>query len=106
MVTLSLKKRARPTLAEWPKRGGFLGVSAKAQGESGVCASPEKDRNEGLRASPKTTNLISMPLTPLGEKVLACWRRIPEFWPMVELLECQVMPDHFHGLLFVKEAST
>ena len=45
-----------------------------------------------------------MPLTPLGEKVLSCWRRIPEFWLMVELLECQVMPDHFHGLLFVKGA--
>ena len=116
MVTLSLKKRARPTLAEWPKRGGFLGISAKAQGESGVCASREtdrneglhaslkRDRNEGLRASLETTKLISMSLTPLGEKVLACWRRIPEFWPMVELLECQVMPDHFHGLLFVKEA--
>ena len=44
-----------------------------------------------------------MSLTPLGEKVLSCWRRIPEFWPMIELLECQVMPDHFHGLIFVKE---
>ena len=75
MVTLSLKKRARPTLAEWPKY-----------------------------ASPETAKLLSMPLTPLGEKVLACWNRISEFWPMVKLLECQVMPDHFHGLLFVEEA--
>jgi len=58
---------------------------------------------EWARASPETAK-IYMPLTPLGEKVLSCWRRIPEFWPMVELLECQVMPDHFHGLLFVKGA--
>ena len=75
MVTLSLKKRARPTLAEWPKY-----------------------------ASIETAKLLSMPLTPLGEKVLVCWKRISEFWPMVKLLECQVMPDHFHGLLFVEEA--
>lgn len=75
MVTLSLKKRARPTLAEWPKY-----------------------------ASLETAKLLSMPLTPLGEKVLVCWKRISEFWPMVKLLECQVMPDHFHGLLFVEEA--
>jgi len=75
MVTLSLKKRARPTLAEWPKY-----------------------------ASIETAKFLSMPLTPLGEKVLVCWKRISEFWPMVKLLECQVMPDHFHGLLFVEEA--
>ena len=73
MITINLKERGRPVMAEWPR------------------ASPEKPR-------------VYMPLTPLGEKVLSCWRRIPEFWPMVELLECQVMPDHFHGLLFVKGA--
>ena len=73
MITINLKERGRPVMAEWP------------------------------RASPETAK-IYMPLTPLGEKVLSCWRRIPEFWLMVELLECQVMPDHFHGLLFVKGA--
>ena len=73
MITINLKERGRPVMAEWPR------------------ASAEKPR-------------VYMPLTPLGEKMLSCWRRIPEFWPMVELLECQVMPDHFHGLLFVKAA--
>ena len=76
MITICLKERGRPVLTAWPES----------------CALPETAKN------------ISMPLTSLGEKVLACWRRIPEFWPMVELLECQVMPDHFHGVLFVKES--
>lgn len=110
MITVSLKERGRPTLAEWPE---ILGVSAKAQnlpvagqalrlpGNGLFGASPETSL---FCASAETPKVISMPLTPLGEKVLACWRRIPEFWPMVELLECQVMPDHFHGLIFVKEA--
>ena len=40
--------------------------------------------------------------TPLGEAVADCWRQIPTFHPEVQLLECAVMPDHFHGLLFVR----
>ena len=92
MITVSLKERGRPTLAEWPE---ILGVSAKAQnlpvagqalrlpGNGLFGASPETSL---FCASAETPKVISMPLTPLGEKVLACWRRIPEFWPMVELL--------------------
>ena len=39
----------------------------------------------------------------IGRIVEACWREIPEQWPGVELIECQLMPDHFHGILFVKK---
>ena len=127
MITVSLKERGRPVLAEWPR---FLPVSVQAQNrpvseqaqalpifeQAQVLpifgqAQNRPDLGDILRqpgngpfcASPETAK-VYMPLTPLGEKVLSCWRRIPEFWPMIELLECQVMPDHFHGLLFVKEA--
>ena len=41
--------------------------------------------------------------TSLGSAVLACWRKIPAFWPQVSLIEAQLMPDHFHGVLFVRE---
>ena len=40
--------------------------------------------------------------SPLGEAVAACWRQIPSFHPEVQLLEFAVMPDHVHGLLFVR----
>lgn len=40
--------------------------------------------------------------TPLGESVEACWREIPHHHPEIQLLSCIVMPDHFHGLLFVR----
>ena len=40
--------------------------------------------------------------TPLGERVEACWREIPRHHPKIQLLSCVVMPDHFHGLLFVR----
>ena len=35
----------------------------------------------------------------LGDNVIACWYNIPHFHPTVEILDCEVMPDHFHGLL-------
>lgn len=40
----------------------------------------------------------------IGAAVLRCWREIPTRWPQVELIESQLMPDHFHGIVFVKEA--
>ncbi len=41
--------------------------------------------------------------TEMGQAVLDCWRKITDFWPQVSLIEAQLMPDHFHGILFVKE---
>lgn len=38
-------------------------------------------------------------LTDIGEAVDKCWQQIPSFYPNVELIEHQVMPEHFHGLL-------
>ena len=39
----------------------------------------------------------------LGQAALDCWRKITDFWPQVSLIEAQLMPEHFHGILFVKE---
>ena len=39
----------------------------------------------------------------IGRIVEQCWREIPQQWPGVEIIESQLMPDHFHGLIFVKE---
>ena len=38
-----------------------------------------------------------------GRAVEECWREIPVQWPGVEVIAWQVMPDHFHGILFVRE---
>ena len=42
-------------------------------------------------------------LSALGEAVVRCWLAIGRFYPKVIPMACQVMPDHFHGLLFVTE---
>ena len=39
----------------------------------------------------------------VGQIVEQCWREIPQQWPGVEIIESQLMPEHFHGIIFVKE---
>ena len=39
----------------------------------------------------------------LGEKVIGYWQEIPSHHPEVRVLKHQLMPDHFHGIIFVKE---
>lgn len=44
-----------------------------------------------------------MELSVLGEAVQRCWLEIPQHYPEVSLLALQLMPDHLHGILFVKK---
>ncbi len=39
----------------------------------------------------------------LGRRVEQCWHEIGLRYPQIEVLAFQLMPDHFHGILFVKE---
>lgn len=42
-----------------------------------------------------------MRCNPLGQLVEQCWREIPKHYPFVRLGAFQVMPDHFHGLVWL-----
>ncbi len=44
-----------------------------------------------------------MELSQLGKAVEKCWMEISEHYPQVEVLALQLMPDHLHGIIFVKE---
>ena len=44
-----------------------------------------------------------MELSPLGTAVQAEWRGIPRYYPQIEIMAVQMMPDHMHGILFVHE---
>lgn len=39
----------------------------------------------------------------LGRAVAAEWVGITRYYPQVATIACQVMPDHFHGILYVRE---
>lgn len=42
-------------------------------------------------------------LTPLGKAVSDEWWDISTYYPQIQILDLQIMPDHLHGILFVKE---
>ena len=42
-------------------------------------------------------------LSALGLRVEQQWWGIPHYYPQIEMLAIQMMPDHLHGILFVKE---
>ena len=41
--------------------------------------------------------------SPLGERIQACWREIPQYYPQIRLLALQLMPDHLHGIIQVTD---
>ena len=47
-----------------------------------------------------------MELSELGKKVEQEWWGIPSYYPQIEIIALQLMPDHLHGILFVKEKLT
>lgn len=53
-------------------------------------------------AADNTPNAPHCVYTDLGKKVMDCWHNIPSFYPSIEILGCEAMPDHFHGLLLMK----
>ena len=54
-------------------------------------------------ASPDTPDAPQTIPTELGQSVERCWREIALRYPQIDVLAFQLMPDHFHGILFVKE---
>ena len=50
-----------------------------------------------------TSSKPHVELTPLGEAVSKDWWGIQSYYPQIEVLDLQMMPDHLHGILFVYE---
>ena len=42
-------------------------------------------------------------LSMLGERVEACWNEIAIRYPQISLIALQMMPDHLHGIIFVRD---
>ncbi len=54
-------------------------------------------------ALPGTSSYPKTLLSPLGEAVRDNWYAITRFHRQVDVIALQVMPDHIHGILFVRE---
>ena len=55
-------------------------------------------RSDGLAGTPDEARCE---LSELGEAVKEEWWGIPHYYPEVEIVALQMMPDHLHGILFV-----
>lgn len=42
-------------------------------------------------------------LTALGQRVADEWWGIPRYYPQIEIMALQIMPDHMHGIIFIRE---
>ena len=57
-------------------------------------------RSDGQKGTPEEPHVE---LTDLGKQVEQNWYDIAIRYPQIQVLALQIMPDHFHGILFVKE---
>lgn len=61
-------------------------------------------RVEGNVAAPDgNADAPHIVLSALGKMVQDEWLGIPRYFPQIEVMAVQMMPDHMHGILFVKE---
>lgn len=54
-------------------------------------------------AQPSSPDAPHIELSPLGQCVVDNWQGIHERYPQIEVVALQMMPDHLHGILFVRE---
>ena len=101
MITLVLANRRSKVLGEVVgSSSSVIGDSIadhRTPAESSVIADNIGDHRTPLPKSARCE------LTELGRAVEECWEAIPQFYPQVQIICKQVMPDHFHGILWVKE---
>ena len=55
----------------------------------------------GSLCGPDESHMAWVNASPLGDAVKRYWHEIPSHHPHVKVLRGQLMPDHFHGILFV-----
>ena len=95
LITLVLADRSKPILgrlvverADGRAIAGAAQLGAASGGDWGELR-PEEVRGR-------------IELSELGAAIERHWRRIGEFTPEIKPLCCQVMPEHFHGVLWVR----
>lgn len=57
-------------------------------------------KSDGKIGTPDEPRIV---LTELGKRVAQNWHEIGNRYPQIEVLALQMMPNHFHGILFVRE---
>ena len=90
-ITVTLAERSRPWL-------GQLNILAKNGEEQNGAAGAEEGAPRSVAAH---SCAASISPTPFGEAMVAALKEMPRLYPQVRLIEWQVMPEHFHFIVFV-----
>ena len=99
------------TIVTEPRRGCMSELNPGAGAAPGTEPAGAAPGTEPAGAAPGTEPGIAgggagralLRLSQIGEIVREVWQRTSSIYPGVEACECVVMPDHFHGILWVKE---
>ena len=92
----SMKRRAPEN--DYCSRRMYM-ITLNVEGRQPLLGSVEGHSDQPA-GSPDAPHLVP---TPLGEAVSRCWWNISHYHPEVEVIALQLMPDHLHGILFVRE---
>ena len=98
MITITLADRTR----EWL---GKLILANNGEARDPLAKNSEA-RNRGAVAAHSCAAIPATACiepTPFGEAVIAALMEMPRLYPQVEIIERQLMPEHFHFIIFVHE---
>ena len=91
MITITLADRTREWLGKL-----ILAKNGEARNRGAVAA-------HSCAAIPATSGAACIEPTPFGEAVIEALMEMPRLYPQVEIIERQLMPEHFHFIIFVHE---
>ena len=105
-ITVTLADRSRPWLGRLNSlaqngeaRNGGKNGEARDGGKNGEARNGTEQGVDSSVAAHSCTASISP--TPFGEAMVAALKEMPRLYPQVRLIEWQVMPEHFHFIVFV-----
>ena len=101
MITITLADRSHEWLGKLilAKNGEaqhYLASDGTARSRGAVAA-------HSCAAIPATSGRAYIEPTPYGEAVIEALMEMPRLFPQVEIIEKQLMPEHFHFIIFVHE---
>ena len=101
MITITLADRTHEWLGKL-----ILAKNGEARGKlasDGAARSNGAVAAHSCAAIPATSGGAYIEPTPYGEAVIEALMEMPRLFPQVEIIEKQLMPEHFHFIIFVHE---
>lgn len=110
MLTLTLQDRHTPLLGSLEWAPSVPSLPAFPSSLPGACPAPTLGSPSAAPGSPsaapgsvRCSSAAAFRPSPLGEQVANEWHNLSQAYPQLQILRLQLMPDHLHVVLFVRE---